>query len=316
MDVLISIATMNSRDLLDACLASLRDACQDVEAGIVVVDNCSTDGTAEMVRELHPAVELIVNTNPRGFGANHNVVLRRVLDEPGPEFVLVLNDDTILEPGSVDRLVRAARSDPTTGAVVPRVLGADGHEQYVALRSTSFLSVFSAHVISRPGPRLAPERADWLNGCCLLVATAALREVGLFDERFFMYSEDVDLSLRLRRRGYRLWQAQEASIVHLGQATTGRPELSLPMTRQALRSQHQLRAKYDGEGAALAASAMLRAGIALRAGVDFITSVTPSQGWRKANAKARLATVKVPWSVPVFPHQEHSAASSEGGHRG
>lgn len=301
---------MNSRDHLDRCLVSLSGACRSSDFHVVVVDNCSTDGTAEMVRRAHPTVELIVNTSPHGFGANHNIVLRRARAADAPEFVLVLNDDTILEPGSVDVLVAAARSDPTTGAVVPRVLGSDGAEQLVALRSTGFLAVLAAHTISRPGPRVAPERADWLNGCCLLLPCAAVREVGMFDERFFMYSEDVDLSLRLRRRGYRLWQARDATIVHLGQATTSRPELSLPMTRQALRSQHLLRVKYDGEGAARAAAAALRTAIALRAAVDLALSLVPSQRWRRSQAGRRWATARPSWGVPVFPQHEHLPSPS------
>src|SRR4051812_33064172 len=113
MRVIISIATMNSHDQLRECLASLPDACTGLDWHAVVVDNCSHDGTERVIAEEFPSVEDLRNEEPHGFGANHNKVLRTALANfDDGACALILNDDTVLAPGSVRALVTCMAREP------------------------------------------------------------------------------------------------------------------------------------------------------------------------------------------------------------
>ncbi|MDO9356559.1 MAG: glycosyltransferase, partial [Solirubrobacteraceae bacterium] len=148
--VTISIATMNSREQLEACLRTLPEACTGIDWSATVIDNCSDDGTAEMVREYFPSVRLVRNAEPQGFGANHNQVLRLVAaDAESLHFALVLNDDTSLAPGSVAALAAALAHEADAGAVVPTVFDAHGAESPVAWLDVPLRRVIAAAFVGR-----------------------------------------------------------------------------------------------------------------------------------------------------------------------
>ena len=168
--IVISIATMNSRDRLRDCLASLPAACDGLRWTAVGTDNCSRDGTDQIVKDEFPSVQLRRNETPRGFGANHNQVLSRALETYGDDAcALILNDDTVLPPSSVRALAECLWREPSPGAVTPVVVGTDGLRQPTAFRSlpqrASIAGAFLG-TVRAPEDRVSP---DWLNGCCLLV---------------------------------------------------------------------------------------------------------------------------------------------------
>jgi GT2 family glycosyltransferase len=263
LDVEISIANTNSRELLRGCLGSLPGSCEGLAWHASVVDNASTDGSAEMVLNEFSWVELLRNSVMRGFSANHNQVLRRALDR-GARYVLILNEDTVLEPGSVRELVRFCDANPRIGAAGPIILGSDG------LVQRSFFSyptvVNQAAACLRPGRPPREARLDgWLNGSCVLARADALREIGLLDERYFIFFEDTDLGLRLREAGWRSVVCSDARILHYGHQVVSQPAYGNRMERQALRSRYLYFRKHHGAVRAGAVAALVKCALAVRA---------------------------------------------------
>ncbi len=219
----IIIVNRNTRDDLLACLASLHDAWPASLGSIVVVDNGSTDGSADAVRTAFPRITLMALTENRGFGAANNVALR----QSAWEYVLFLNSDTRVPAGAVDTLSTRLTIRQAVAAG-PRLIDGDGRPevsfgsmltpaaefaQRIRVRLASRGSGFGRAYIER---RLAHERVvDWVSGACLLVRREAAVAVGGFDERYFLYEEDVDLCAALRARGGRILFTPEATVVHL-----------------------------------------------------------------------------------------------------
>lgn len=265
VDVQASVVAMANRELLRECLASLSAACDGLSWRVAVIDNVSDDGSRELVEREFPWAHMSRNTLRRGFGANHNQVIRPTLDARAARYVLVLNDDVVLAPGAVRALVACADSDPIVGAVGPRIALPDGTEQQSLVEFPSFLrELGGAFVPTRR--RAAGDAPGWLNGSCLLLRADALRDVGSFDERFFMYYEDVDLGLRLHRGGWRSVVCDDARVVHHEQQTVARLRIGGPMARQMLRSRYLYFRKHSGAVPALALSYATRTAHLGRAG--------------------------------------------------
>jgi GT2 family glycosyltransferase len=222
-DVEIIIVSYNTRAELDACLSSLAGAKPACLARIVVVDNASSDGSADMVRSRWPDVDLLPLVRNVGFGAANNLALRKCRHP----YALLLNSDTVVPPGAVDKL-RERMLARAAAAAGPRLVGETGRPE---VSFGAMLTPFSelvqrwrVRVASRPGHwaaaglarHLAGERfVDWVSGACMLLETQAAGAVGFFDERFFMYEEDVDLCASLRAAGGRVLFTTAAEIVHL-----------------------------------------------------------------------------------------------------
>ncbi|MEB3220587.1 MAG: glycosyltransferase family 2 protein [Candidatus Sericytochromatia bacterium] len=223
--VSIVIVNWNTRELLRACLESVAAATR-VSHEVWVVDNGSGDGSAALVREGFPGVHLIANADNRGFAAANNQALRLAQGT----YVLLLNSDTVVHPGAIDAMVAFLHARPGVGAAGCRLLNADGtlqpsaHAFYSPLGAlvenqlvaalwpwrharTPWLRLFD-HSVARP--------VGWVCGAALMVRRAALREVGLLDEGFFMYGEEVDWQLRLQRAGWPVWFVPHGTITHLG----------------------------------------------------------------------------------------------------
>jgi GT2 family glycosyltransferase len=219
----IIIVSHNTREDLLACLASLHDAWPATVDSIVVVDNGSTDGTVERVRERYPKVVIIALDENRGFGAANNVALKRAQSE----YVLFLNSDTLVPAGSVDQLYARLEAKRAVAAG-PRLVDGTGRPevsfgsmltpasemfQRIRVRLAGGDSGIGRWYISR---RLAKERqVDWVSGACLLVHRESALAAGGFDERYFLYEEDVDLCAALRARGGSILFTPLTQVVHL-----------------------------------------------------------------------------------------------------
>lgn len=249
-DVLISIVNHENRDLVRACLASLPAACADLSWEATVIDNLSGDGSLEMLAAEFPEVRVVANRVRRGFGANHNQVLRPLIASParGPRYVLVLNDDTTLEPGAVTRMVEMLDADPALAAVVPTVLDDRGRAGANRIAYPDARSAWRADWTDRTEP--PDPDGGFLQGCCLLLRVTALAQVGPFDERFFLFYEDTDLSRRLADAGWSLGTCPEAVIVHLGHASVFKPGLIELTPGQGRRSRYLYLCKHEGRARA------------------------------------------------------------------
>jgi N-acetylglucosaminyl-diphospho-decaprenol L-rhamnosyltransferase len=215
------VVNYNAREHLLGCLRSLR---ADGVDRIVVVDNASADGSLEAVRASDPAAALVAAASNLGFGTAAN----RGVAVTDTEYTVVLNPDTVLEPGSTKALVGALDASPATAVVGPRVLNPDG-SVYPSSRRFPNLGVAAGHAFlgflwpNNPYTRryrmLDFDRGraadvDWVSGTCMMVRRSAFDAVGGFDEDYFMYVEDVDLCWRLRRAGWNIGYEPSATVIH------------------------------------------------------------------------------------------------------
>jgi len=188
----------------------------------ICVDNGSTDGSDRAVEERFPGVELVRTGRNLGFAGGNNVGIRRAV-ERGADWVLLLNNDAVAEPGVPAALARAAVARPDAGLLACKVLFADGETvQYAGARYLAWLG-YSGRERGHGGPDRfhEPVDVDRADGAALAVSRAAVERAGLLDERLFAYVEDVEWSLRIRRAGFRIVLVPDAVVVHKGSASTG-----------------------------------------------------------------------------------------------
>ena len=219
---LVTLSWNQKEDTL-ACLASAL-AMDPRPSHVILVDNASTDGTPEAVAERFPQVQVVINSENLGFAGGANVGLREALNA-GAGYVLLLNNDTLLAPDLLAVLLAVAGEDPQVGIVAPKILYADPPDRvwYAGIMRRRWLPGLAFPGYGRrDAPRYDRRRdVDYVTGCGLLVRAGVLRQVGLFDEiTFFMYHEDLDLSERVRRAGYRIVYAPQARMWHKESAST------------------------------------------------------------------------------------------------
>jgi GT2 family glycosyltransferase len=221
----IVIVSYNCRDALRACLRKL--TAQANPPSIIVVDNASGDGSAEMAAREFPTVQLIQNSVNRGFAAGCNQGIRA----SASDLVLLLNPDTLLDGWELRKLLDVMRDQPNIGACGPRILNADGSLQPSCRRFPTLGAMLCDELgLGRLFPRSQcfakyrmsgwqhneTREVDQLMGSCLLLRRAALDQLSLLDERFFLYFEEVDLCWRLRQCGWRVLFVADATVTHLG----------------------------------------------------------------------------------------------------
>ena len=243
--LVIVIVSYNARTYLDDCLRSLHAPAPRVDHEIIVVDNGSSDGSADAVRQMWPGVRLVEAGNNLGYAGANNLAVR----DTTSELILLLNSDTVVPANAIDDLVAQIDTTPDVTAVGPRLVDDQGrpelsfgrmigpfNELVQKVRVAALargLPVLSPWVEGSLGVRAYP---DWVSGACLLVRRADAEAVGLLDERFFLYGEDVDFCASLRARGHRILFTPEVTVVHHG----GRSGTSSPAATHASYRQSQL----------------------------------------------------------------------------
>ncbi len=214
-----------------ACLASLARL-DYPDFRLLVVDNGSTDGSAEKIRQAMPLVELLQTGANLGFGGGCNAGLRHAL-AGNAEYVWLVNSDATVDPGALSALVAMAEHNPALGSVGSVLHEADGSgaiQLWGGGRVNLWLGL-SRH-------QTAPGLPDFISGASVLLRRTALQEVGFFDDQtFFMYWEDTDLAFRLRGAGWQLAVADKSRIWHKQSATLGKdsPLLDQYFTQSAVR---------------------------------------------------------------------------------
>jgi GT2 family glycosyltransferase len=223
IEVSIVIVSYNTRDDLGRCLASLHDAHPSAAHEIIVVDNASADDSADAARAWSD-VQIIEAGANRGFAAANNIGIRASRGA----HLLLLNSDTIVPAGAIDRLLDELRRHPDVAVVGPRLTDGHGHPELsfgsmisplAELRQKRLVRGLAQGdpAVSRRVQELTSHEQwpDWVSGACLLVRRADAEAVGLLDERFFMYTEDVDFCAAIRARGRKILFTPSASVVHL-----------------------------------------------------------------------------------------------------
>jgi hypothetical protein len=239
----IIIVSFNACVDLERCLDSLHEHPPAASHEVIVVDNGSSDGSLEAARRRSDVRVLAIGSN-RGFAAANNAGIQASAGES----LLLLNSDTIVPAGAIDRLLAALERHPEAAAAGPRLVDAHGRAELSFGRMIGPITEWRQQRLMRRHSRAdaaavaliermtrAEQFPDWVSGACLLVRRADAEAVGLLDERFFMYTEDVDFCAALRARGRRILFTPEAEIVHL----RGRSAASAPAaTRAAYRRSH------------------------------------------------------------------------------
>ncbi len=214
------VVTRNTREMTLRCLESV---VRSTPAGMVqpvVVDNASRDGTAEEVARRFPQAQVIRNQENAGFGRANNLGAAKAEGR----CLFLLNSDTLVTDGCIQRLLGELDADEKLGAVAPRLTGADGQPQKTAdILPDPIADLFPAVrrrrrwrvcLAAENGQPLPPE--GYLGGAALMVRRSAFEQIGGFDQRFFFYHEDADLSFRLAQAGWSLRVCPQAEVVHLG----------------------------------------------------------------------------------------------------
>ena len=236
-DVSIIVVSYNTREVLRQCLRSVLEESVGFEAEILVVDNASSDGSPEMVHAEFPEVLLLRSQINLGFGAANNLALEVA---HGRYFVL-LNSDAFFTAGALGRAIQHMDETPECGLGGSRLVGRDGSAQPSSRCFHTVLNdflVLSGLAGRYPKSRFfgrfdrtwanpnAPASVDWVPGAFCILRPEALRRVGLFDPAFFLYYEEVDLCLRLKRAGFAVWCWPDVVVVHIGgESSRGRTDL-------------------------------------------------------------------------------------------
>lgn len=231
-DVSVSIVNYNGGDALERAVASVFDHADGIPVEVLLVDNASTDGSAARVAARWPEIRLIQNCANVGFGRAHNQAMRVARGR----YFLVHNNDAELQPGALRQMLAIMRSRPRIAFVGPRVLNGEGNLQVTYGPFPSLLEYLpwprrrlarrileaagaerrraAADMYARRYGYLATHRVPNVCGVCMLVNREAAAELGLFDERFFLYYEDLEWSRRAHRAGWEMWYVAEAVVRH------------------------------------------------------------------------------------------------------
>jgi N-acetylglucosaminyl-diphospho-decaprenol L-rhamnosyltransferase len=270
----VIIVSWNVRALLDGCLQSLAPLRAARPTEVLVVDNASGDGTPAWLAAAWPDVRLMASPVNLGFGRANNAGLVAARGE----WLLLLNPDTVVCPGAVETLIAFLEAHPRAGMVAPRLRYGDGALQRNAFRfpglAQVFLDLFPLHprllesrlngrYAAERRPSAAPFRIDHPLGAAMLIRRAVYARVGGFDERFFMYAEELDWCRRIRAAGWEIWQAPAAEVVHLAGRSTR--QVAGRMYVELWRARYRFFRKHYGRAFLPAARALVRAGMVRKA---------------------------------------------------
>jgi len=214
--VSVILNTSRREDTL-ACLESITTGGYEPH-DIIVLDNASVDGSVEAIHEAFPRVEVILLTDNLGYAGNNNVGIHAAIEQ-GADWVLILNEDVIVAPDAIIKMIEVGEQDPKVGVVGPMVYHhgePDIIQSAGGILDTYWLSIHRGQNKQDVGQYTDPEEVDWISGCAILVKKEVIEEVGALDERFFYYWEETEWCLRAKRAGWKIIHVPGAKIWHKG----------------------------------------------------------------------------------------------------
>ncbi len=275
MDVTIIIVNWNTRDILRECLRSVFEQTCDIAFEVIVVDNASSDGSAEMVKKEFPQVVLISNAENRGFAVANNQGIRIAKGR----YVLLLNPDTIVLDGAIQKTIAFADQNPTCGVVGIRNDRPDGTLvkncfEFARVQNL-MISLLGLHRVFPRNRFFGRERITWWDyltirrvdvvaGCFMLVKRQAIDQVGGMDEAYFMYGEEMDWCWRFRQAGWETLYYPDAQIIHYGGMSVAQNHSRMRVEQQ--KSLLRFIEKRQGRGARRIAHSLLFVSGLLRLG--------------------------------------------------
>ena len=205
IEISVIIVSYNTRDLIATCLDSIVNV-NDDRKEIFVVDNASTDGSVEFIRKHYPNVNLIVNKENRGFAAANNQALQLARGR----YIFLLNPDAEFLPSTFSAMISFMNANPHIGLAGVKMINPDGSPQ------ESFTNEYPGHKLASRELSGLRGSVAWVLGASMIIRSNIMKRLGGFDESFFVYGEDQDLCLRIRKAGYEIGYTDTAIIVHLG----------------------------------------------------------------------------------------------------
>lgn len=241
VDLTIVVVNWNTKEHLERCLQSIYRPDVETAFEVIVVDNASKDGSADVAEIQFPQTNVIRNDKNLGFSraANQAIILGR------GSFFMLVNPDAVLQDKAIDRVVEFAREHPDVGIVGCKILNEDGSLQPSCRRfPTPAVGLFRNTFLGRLFPRNRYTRSylmtdwdhmnlrevDWVSGACMLIRRETLSEIGIFDERYFMYCEDLDLCFRAHNAGWKVFYYPRAVAVHRKGASSDQAQLRCVVT--------------------------------------------------------------------------------------
>jgi GT2 family glycosyltransferase len=302
----ILIVNWNSRDFLRKCLRSIEATCGDLDTQVIVVDGGSFDGCAEMIGVEFPWVDFVQSADNLGFGGSNNLGATRATGDA----LLILNPDTEIRPGAVQRLLSEFKRVPQAGILSPRLLNSDASLQCSvhalprpvrqALDSEFLRRVLLPLSCWAPPSEFAPPATvavEAVAGTCMLMPTEVFRAVGGFSPEYFMYAEDVDLCEKVLRAGLKIYHVPDAEVLHHGGCSSmvQSSKFSAVMIRDAL---HTYLLLNRGRHAALTYR-VFSAGVAMTRIVWAIPKLLVARADRRAGIRAAISrsAAVVSWSA-------------------
>lgn len=303
MDLSIVIVNWNTRALLRDCLASVSEGLGPLQVEVLVVDNASEDGSADLVRRDFPEVTLIENAENLGFAAGNNVALRSATGR----YVMLLNTDTLVHGSVLPEAVAWLDAHPQVGVMGPRVLNDDGTVQpscsafpslrFLAMQTLGLTRIARWDSYRMTGwDRTSEREVEVISGAAMFVRRSAMEQVGLLDEAFFFYGEETDWCLRFARAGWQLVFAPIPEITHFGNGSAGK----LNHRRDVLMTEGttRLHRKHGGVLAGIACFGILAAHNASRAVFWSAMSLLRKPGAALRARHFRLVVADLPKAWP------------------
>jgi len=255
MQLSIVIINWNDKKVLSGCLESIYKQTNKIDFEVIISDNGSTDDSLQFVKKNYPQALIIENNDNLGFAKGNNSGIKHSRGE----YVLILNPDTIILNGALDRFVAWADKHPQVGAFGLRVLNPDGSFQNCArpfptvwrywiaalyLRSLAYISpIFYSDTYTGWNGN-SERKIDWQSGCCIMFRNSVLKQVGVFDPRFFYHYEEVDLCFRIHKTGLDILYTPDSSITHLGGQSVGKFPIRFALEK--LRNRYRYFHKHYG----------------------------------------------------------------------
>jgi len=311
MKLSVVILCWNDLKVIGGCLQSIYAGTHSTEFEVIVSDNGSTDGTIERVRKAFPQVRLLENGGNLRFAKGNNVAIRVSCGE----YVLILNPDTIVHDGSLDKLVAYADKHPEAGAFGCRILAVDGSYQESGRPFPSLHGDLIAALYLRALARLSDwfiadsytgwkgdteRKVDWQSGCCVLFRGELLKRLGGFDEQFFYYYEDIDLCHRVWDAGYPILYTPEPTVTHFGgQSTKQRLPLGFELDKHVTRYRYYYK-HYGRQAARRCRHVSLLWLFSRLVGLGVVQLIKPTDARRH---RLELYKVAAKWNLRVDPLQ-------------
>ena len=239
----IIVVSWNAKRYLAECLDSIIRETGDLDAEIIIVDNASTDGSPEFVEEKFPMVRLMRNRENLGFAKANNIGLKIC----NGEYICLINSDVMIMEGCIDRMLAFMERHSDIGMLGPKIVGPDGTVQRSCMefptiwnkfcRAFALDSLFPksktfSGLLMKYWPHDSLRTVDVINGCFWMVRREALREVGLLDEVFFIYSEDIDWCMRFHEKKWKVVFYPDAQSIHYGGASSANAPIRFYIERQ------------------------------------------------------------------------------------